>query len=125
MRFAITDVFGSRSGRKKNAEAVVAMAAPLDLDLHAITEQLQADASRHSPSRSISCSRICSCRSADALRGCHLIADALVARGITRKSLRGAPEHARKPGSRRIGRLGSAVNASARRGATLMKRFFS
>ena len=45
MRFEITDAFGSRSGqRKKKWTPYSATAAALGLDVHAITEQLQADA---------------------------------------------------------------------------------
>ncbi len=45
MRFAIMDGFRSRSGRMaEDAEAALESAAALGLDLHAMTEQLQADA---------------------------------------------------------------------------------
>ena len=44
MRFEITDAFGSRSGQGKKKWTRIATAAALGLDVHAITEQLQADA---------------------------------------------------------------------------------
>ena len=44
MRFAITDAFGSRSERRsRKRKPYSATAAALGLDVHAITEQLQAD----------------------------------------------------------------------------------